>query len=64
MILKIVALFLAFIAVLGFFGKLRVPGAKQLDALRKRTKLGSRKCPHCGRYKIGKGPCDCRKGKS
>ena len=64
MIVKIVALFLVFSAVLGFFGKLRVPGAKHLDALRNRARLGSQKCPKCGRYKIGKGPCDCRKGKS
>ncbi|WP_417206143.1 hypothetical protein [Antarctobacter sp.] len=64
MIVKIVALFLAFIAVLGFFGKLRVPGAHQLGKLRDRARLGSKKCPHCGRYRIGKGPCDCRKGKT
>lgn len=63
MIVKIVALFLVFIAVLGFFGKLRVPGARQLRQLRDRARLGAEKCPNCGRYKIGKGPCDCRKRK-
>jgi hypothetical protein len=49
-IFKIVTLFLIVIAVLGMFGKLRVPGAKRLAAA---------KCPSCGRYRIGKGPCSC-----
>ena len=53
MIFKIVALFLAFIAILGMFGKLRVPGAK---------KLASKKCNKCGRFRIGKGPCPCGAG--
>ncbi|WP_198389329.1 hypothetical protein [Roseovarius faecimaris] len=53
MIAKIVALFLVFIAVLGVFGKLRFPGQKR---------LASAKCPKCGRYRIGKGPCPCGKG--
>ncbi len=56
MIVKIVALFLVVMAVLSMFGKLRlppVPGKKYLDA---------RKCRNCGRYRIGKGPCDCGKG--
>ena len=64
MIVKIVFLFLAFMGVLAMFGKLTVPGSKQLDKLRERARLGSAKCKHCGRHKIGKGPCDCRKGKS
>jgi hypothetical protein len=50
---KIVLLFLAFIAVLGIFGKLRVPGAKQ---------IADRRCRGCGRFRIGKGPCPCGKG--
>jgi len=49
-IAKIVLLFLAFIAVLAMFGKLRIPGAKR---------LASAKCKKCGRYRIGKGPCPC-----
>ncbi|WP_159456707.1 hypothetical protein [Roseivivax jejudonensis] len=51
MILKIVILFLVFMGVLGMFGKLRRP------------KLLSRrsKCPDCGRHRIGKGPCPCKK---
>lgn len=52
-IVKIVLLFLIFMGVLAMFGKLRVPGAKQ---------LASRKCRSCGRFRIGKGPCPCGKG--
>ena len=53
MIFKIVTLFLVFMGVLAMFGKLRFPGQKR---------LASAKCPKCGRYKIGKGPCSCQKG--
>ncbi|MHA6326701.1 hypothetical protein [Roseivivax sp. CAU 1753] len=53
MIVKIVLLFLVFMGVLAMFGKLRVPGAKQLS---------DRKCKSCGRFRIGKGPCPCGKG--
>ena len=52
MLAKIVAIFLVVIAVLGMFGKLRMPGAKR---------LAPKKCPRCGRYRIGKGPCSCEK---
>jgi hypothetical protein len=48
---KIVLLFLIGMAVLAMFGKLSLPGKKQLDA---------RRCPKCGRFKIGKGPCPCQ----
>lgn len=51
-LVKIVSLFLVGMAVLAMFGKLRFPGQKQLQ---------SKKCPKCGRYKIGKGPCPCGK---
>lgn len=50
MLTKIVFLFLAFIAVLGMLGKLHWLGGKRLKAA---------KCPGCGRYRIGKGPCPC-----
>lgn len=50
MILKIVALFLVFIGVLGWFGKMHWIGGKALT---------QRKCGDCGRYRIGKGPCGC-----
>lgn len=47
---KIVAIFLVVIAVLGMFGKFRMPGA---------ARLSEKKCSRCGRYRIGKGPCSC-----
>ncbi|KIC11907.1 short-chain dehydrogenase [Leisingera sp. ANG-M1] len=50
---KIVAIFLVVMAVLAMFGKLRFPGQKHLN---------SKRCPSCGRFKIGKGPCGCQKG--
>ena len=52
MIFKIVALFLVFIGVLGWFGKMHWIGGKTLT---------QRKCNKCGRYRIGKGPCACGK---
>ncbi len=54
MIFKIVALFLVFICVLGMFGKLRFPGQER---------LASARCPKCRKFRIGKGPCSCQKGK-
>jgi len=54
-IFKIVTLFLVVMAVLAMFGKLTYPGKKRLDAA---------KCKKCGRFKIGKGPCPCQKGKA
>ncbi len=53
MIVKIVILFLAFMAVLAMIGRYRFPG---------QDKLTSMKCKGCGRYRIGKGPCSCGKG--
>lgn len=50
MIVKIVFLFLIAMGVLAMFGRLRFPG---------QNRLSSRKCPKCGRFRIGKGPCDC-----
>nr|WP_083834618.1 hypothetical protein [Oceanicola sp. S124] len=52
MILKVVILFLAVMAVLAMFGKLRVPG-------RPAPRRPGGKCPKCGRHRIGKGPCPC-----
>jgi len=54
MIIKVVAIFLVFIAVLAMFGKVRFPG---------QARLASAKCLNCGRYRIGKGPCPCEKGR-
>ena len=50
MLIKTVALFLVFIAVLAVFGRIRFPGQDRLAAA---------KCKGCGRYRIGKGPCGC-----
>jgi uncharacterized OB-fold protein len=38
------------IAILAMFGRLKFPGQK---------KLLNAKCPKCGRYKLGQGPCAC-----
>ena len=53
MLLKIITLFLVFIAVLGMMGKLRLLLPKQLRK--------SAVCQACGRHRIGKGPCPCGK---
>jgi len=47
---KAVTLFLIGMAVLAMFGRLRLPGTRR---------PGSVKCPACGAYRIGKGPCSC-----
>ncbi len=54
MLFKIIALFLVGMAVLAMFGKMRFPG---------QARLASAKCRNCGRYRIGKGPCACGKGR-
>lgn len=50
LILKIVILFLIFMAVLALFGQLRIPQFRRFS---------TSKCPQCGRYRIGKDRCDC-----
>lgn len=52
MLVKGITLFLVGMMVLALFGRLRFPGQKKLDAM---------KCPKCGRYRIGSGPCVCEK---
>jgi len=54
MIVKIVLLFLIGMAVLAMFGRLRIPGAEAARRLG-----GGRKCPKCGRHRIGRGRCEC-----
>jgi hypothetical protein len=54
MLFKIITFFLIGMAVLAMFGKLRVPKIKGLDL------LSGKKCPNCGKYRIGKGPCSCK----
>jgi hypothetical protein len=51
-VIKVVTLFLVGMVVLAMFGRLRFPGQR---------KLASMKCPACGRYRMGKGPCPCGK---
>ena len=50
MVIKIVLLFLVFMGMLAWFGKMHWLGVKRL----KQTK-----CSACGRHRIGKGPCGC-----
>ena len=59
MMLKIVTLFLAFMAVLAMFGRLRLPGLKRGQDLPK-----PRRCKSCGRFVLRGGPCrDCTEGR-
>jgi hypothetical protein len=50
MMIKAVSLFLIGMLVLAMFGRLRIPGVQ---------KLSNRKCPKCGRFRMGRGPCEC-----
>jgi hypothetical protein len=54
--IKVVTLFLIFMAVLAMFGRLRLPRIG-----RKGDRKGSlpkpRLCPECGRYNLRGGPC-------
>ena len=50
MLIKVVSLFLIVIVALAVFGRLRLPRGRQLAA---------RRCPGCGRPRIGKGACAC-----
>ncbi|WP_425071328.1 hypothetical protein [Sagittula sp. S175] len=63
MIAKLVLLFLLVMGVIGMLGGWKTKSARRLRDLGKTTRLSAAKCPDCGRYNIGKGPCDCRKGK-
>jgi hypothetical protein len=53
--IKIVSLFLIAMIGLALFGRLRMPGSGGRRAAK------PRKCPKCGRYLIGSGPCSCSK---
>ena len=52
--LKIVTIFLVFIAVLATFGKLRLLLPRTMSGL-------ANKCTGCRRYRVGKEPCPCGK---
>lgn len=57
--LKIITLFLVFMAVLAMFGRLRWPGkgGKGRGGSLPKPRL----CPECGRYNLRGGPCTkCR----
>lgn len=56
MLIKGMFLFLAVMAGLAIFGKLRLPGTGA------RNGRGAR-CPRCGRPKTGPGPCPCNNDK-
>lgn len=57
---KVVTLFLVVMAVLALFGRLRVP---RVGGSRKPKAIDSRKCPECGAFIVGKGPCPCQEEK-
>ncbi|SHI76228.1 hypothetical protein [Wenxinia saemankumensis] len=59
MIVKVVLLFLVFMAVLAMFGRLRFPGSDRIARLG-----GGKKCRACGRPRIGKAPCPCGKDRA
>ncbi len=54
--MKVVSLFLVVMAVLALFGRLRVP---KVGARKKPKAIDTRKCPECGAFIVGKGPCPC-----
>ncbi len=59
MVIKIVFLFLIGMLALAMFGRLRAP---QIKSRKNKTKtLPARKCPKCGSYILGDGPCACEK---
>jgi len=59
-LVKIVSLFLIGIAVLAMLGRLRFPGSPRRVG-KGETPTKPRKCRHCGAYRIGEGPCPCRR---
>ena len=54
--LKIVTLFLIFMAVLAMFGRLKIPKIMGGKTAR-RILPKPRRCPACGRYDVRGGPC-------
>jgi len=56
-IVKAVTFFLIGMVVLAMFGRLRIP---KINNPLKRDKIqNATKCPKCGSYILGKGPCAC-----
>jgi hypothetical protein len=58
MLVKIITFFLIGMAVLAMFGRLRIGGRARKPKLPPKPA----KCPDCGAYVIGKGPCACKSG--
>ncbi len=59
--IKVVTVFLIGMMILALMGRLRLP--KRLQNLKRgRMRLAAAKCPACGRYRIGSGPCRCGAG--
>ena len=56
MLIKAVTIFLVGMAVLGMFGKLRVPKVPRIGR--------ARRCSDCGAVKPGSGACPCGGGKA
>jgi hypothetical protein len=59
MLTKVAILFLAGMVLLALVGRALFPGALRLR--RDRT-ARPQTCPACGRFVIGRGPCDCGGG--
>ncbi len=53
---KVVTFFLIFMLALAMFGKLRMPYVQKKKGVKR-----AKKCPSCGAYIIGNGPCSCKK---
>jgi hypothetical protein len=56
MLTKVAILFLAGMVLLALVGRALFPGALRL---RRGSAARPAKCPSCGRFMIGKAPCDC-----
>ena len=54
---RVVLIFLILMLALAMFGKLRLPKRPPTD------RLSARRCPKCGTFRIGRGPCPCGEGK-
>jgi hypothetical protein len=57
MLVKVILVFLCFMALIAFIGRALFPSALP-RALRKRE--GPPRCTKCGRYLIGRNACDCQ----
>lgn len=56
MLVKVIIVFLGFMAIIAFIGRALFPSALP-RVLKKRQ--GPRRCGKCGRYLIGQKTCDC-----